>query len=58
MMTLPMAVDALKKHTEIGRKPAQAQIARQIIHKLGGKQEFLSSRQAGFFACATGRNIP
>ncbi len=35
--TIPAAIDALKKYIEIGKKPDQVEVAKQIIAALGGK---------------------
>lgn len=35
--TIPAAIEALKKYIEIGKKPEQVEVARQIISALGGK---------------------
>jgi tetratricopeptide (TPR) repeat protein len=35
--TIPAAIEALKKYVEIGKKPDQVEIAKQIIAALGGK---------------------
>lgn len=35
--TIPAAIEALKKYVEIGKKPEQVDVAKQIIQALGGK---------------------
>ncbi|MBN1569546.1 MAG: tetratricopeptide repeat protein [Acidobacteria bacterium] len=35
--TIPAAIDALKKYIEIGKKPEQVEVAKQIIQALSGK---------------------
>lgn len=35
--TIPAAIEALKKYIEIGKKPDQVEVAKQIIQALGGK---------------------
>ncbi len=35
--TIPAAIEALKKYIEIGKKPEQVEVAKQIISALGGK---------------------
>ncbi len=35
--TIPAAIEALKKYVEIGKKPDQVEVAKQIIAALGGK---------------------
>ena len=35
--TIPAAIDALKKYMQIGKKPEQIEVAKQIISALGGK---------------------
>jgi tetratricopeptide (TPR) repeat protein len=35
--TIPAAIDAMKKYIEIGKKPEQVEVAKQIIQALGGK---------------------
>jgi len=35
--TIPAAIEALKKYIEIGKKPDQVEVAKQIIAALGGK---------------------